>query len=119
MKAININDREAPYTDLILDGKKTIETRSCRSLHCLIGQRVGIIRTGCGKAKLVGFVTIVDVIEYHTEDHFRSDYGKHWVDRGSTYDISDHGMKYGYALDDPQRCDPVTVTAKGIVIRNI
>lgn len=27
MKAININDRSSPFTDWILDGKKTIETR--------------------------------------------------------------------------------------------
>lgn len=117
MKAININDRDFPFTDYILDGVKTVETREKETLKSLIGQRVGIIRTGRGKATLVGFVTISGVIKYETEREFRKDENKHMVKPESKYDIK--STKYGYTLSDPERCEPTMVTAKGIVIRNI
>lgn len=46
---ININDKSQPFTDLILNGKKTVETRTNRNLDDYIGQRIGIVRTGRGK----------------------------------------------------------------------
>lgn len=119
MKAFNINDKSINYTDLILDGEKTVETRRTNSLKSLIGKRVGIIRTGKGKAMLVGYVTISGMKVYENEKVFREDYDRHFVPRGNTYDITADGVKYGYILENPERCTPVGVTAKGIVIRNI
>lgn len=117
MKAININDRSSPFTDWILDGKKIIETREKNTLKSLVGQRVGIIQTGCGKAKLVGYVTVSGVIKYETESEFREDESRHLVNPGSKYDIKT--IKYGYVLAEPERCEPKLITSKGIVIRNI
>lgn len=119
MKGVNINDKQIPFTDLILEFLKTVETRNTRSLHSLVGQRVGIIRTGCGKALLVGYVDIVEEIEYKDVDAFREDYKRHLVEPGTKYDIKPNGKKYGYVLANPERCEPTPVTAKGIVIRNI
>lgn len=119
MKGININDKYTPYTELILCGMKDVETRNRNTLKSLVGQRVGIIRTGKGKAMLVGYVTIDHVIKYETEAEFRADYNRHCVLGGSKYDIKKGGVKYGYVLTDIERCDPTPVTSKGIVIRNI
>ena len=119
MKAVNINDKGIRYTDLILDGKKVIETRRTNSLKSLIGKRVGIIRTGIGKATLVGYITISGVIVYRDEKTFRDDYNRHLVPCGNTYDITKDGVKYGYVLENPERCPPTEITARGIVIRNI
>lgn len=120
MKAINVNDTECNYTDLILSGIKTIETRETRSLKSLVGKRVGLISTHKNrKAFLVGYVDIVSEIKYNTVEEFRKDCIKHHVLAGSKYDIKMGGVKYGYVLANPQECDPVLVTAKGIVIRNI
>lgn len=94
-----------------------METRNRNTLKSLIWKRVGVIRTGRGKAMLVGYVTIREVIKYEDVDSFRADYVKHRVPQGSRYDIK--GIKYGYVLDAPERCDPVEVTSRGIVIRNI
>lgn len=118
-KAFNINDKTQPFTEQIFNLLKDIETRNTNSLKSLIGKRVGIIRTGCEKATLVGLVTIADVIKYETEDTFRSDEKHHMVKKGSKYDIKKGGVKYGYVLVDVERCDPVIITNKGIVIRNI
>lgn len=118
MKGININDKEFPFTDYILDGIKTIETRGTNSLKSVVGQRVAIVRTGKGKAIIVGYVDVTGVKRYDAENEFRRDYDKHLVEKGSKYDISADG-KYGYILENPQRCDPVIAPRGGIVIRNI
>ena len=117
MKAININDKKYPFTEWILELLKSVETRETKSLHSLIGQRVGIIRTGRGKAMLVGYADITGVIEYDSKEAFRADYDRHMVQAGSMYDIKT--KKYGYILENVVRCDPVSVTSRGIVIRNI
>ena len=117
MKGININDKKYPFTEWILERLKTIETREKPTLNSLIGKRAGIIRTGCGKAMLVGYADITGVVEYNTVEEFRADYEKHMVQEGSAYDIKT--KKYGYILENVERCEPVPVTAKGIVIRNI
>ena len=118
MMGININDKYYPFTDLILSGVKTIETRVSPSLHAYIGQRVGIIRTGKDKAMLVGFMTIGEPIQYETEKHFRNDEEKHCVPKGSKYDISGLG-KWGYPIINPVRIEPSHVASKGIVARKI
>ena len=118
-KAFNINDKTQPFTEQIFNLLKDIETRNTNSLKSLVGKRVGIICTGCGKATLVGLVTIADVIKYETEDAFRADEKRHMVKKESKYDIKKGGVKYGYVLVDVERCDPVIITSKGIVIRNI
>ena len=120
MKAININDDYFPFTDCIIDGVKTVETREKRTLKSLVGTRVGIISTSkTRKALLVGYVNIIDEIKYNSEEEFRTDYKKHLVLPGSKFDIKPGCVKYGYVLADPERCDPVPVNSKGIVIRNI
>ena len=119
MKAININDTETLFTDLILDGLKTIETRNSRSLKSLVGQRVGIISTHKSrKSKLVGYVDITKEIRYDTPTQFRFDFKRHRVKPNSKYDMYGN-VKYGYVLANPERCEPTDVNAKGIVIRNI
>lgn len=117
MKAININCKHQDFIEQILSHLKTVETRNTNSLKSLVGKRIGLIKTGCGKAMLMGYADIVEVIEYDTES-FRRDYSKHLVPVGSEYDIK-NGKKYGYVLDNVVRCEPTEVMAKGIVIRNI
>jgi len=74
-RGVNINDKAQPFTDQILSGEKTIETRRTNSLRPYIGQRVGIIRTGKGKALLVGFMDIGHPVIYRTKEEFRADFG--------------------------------------------
>ncbi len=117
-KGININDKEIPFTDLILSGKKTIETRNSRSLDSVVGERVGVIRTGVGRATLVGYVTIGVPKFYKNSYEFDKDYKKHRVGSDSSFYIGSGG-KYGYPLIDVERVVPLEVNSKGIVIRRI
>lgn len=56
--SIFINDASQPFTTQILNKEKTIETRNSETLHQFVGTRVGIVRTGKGKATLVGFADV-------------------------------------------------------------
>lgn len=118
VKGFNINDKEQAFTEQILAGVKTEETRKSHSLDSLIGKRVAIIRTGRGKAVIVGTCTIEGFTEYRNEEDWSAAYNRHRVERGSKYDFTD--FKVGYVLRDVQRLtDPVPCKSRGIVIRNI
>jgi len=117
---ININDKIQDFTGQILRGEKTIETRNTNSLRPYIGRKVGIIRTGKGKAYLVGYCTIGEPKVYESEREFRGDFDKHLVDRGSKFDIPEGGIKFGYPLHDVTRLDePKLIKSKGIISRKI
>lgn len=117
MKGININCLGQDYCTQILTGEKTIETRNSRSLDPYIGQQVGLIKTGVGPAKLVGYVTVGYPIEYETEAEWEDDIARHRV-FGGTFGWC-HQTKYGYPMINPIRISPVLVTSKGIVARTL
>jgi len=122
MMGININDKYQPFTEQILDGLKTIETRNSRSLDPYCGQRVGLIRTGKGKATLVGYATLGNYVSYYlSNEQFNNGYREHRVGIESKYHISKSktGIKFGYELTDVERIKPVEVNSRGIVARRI
>ena len=118
LMGININDKCQDFTGQILRGEKTIETRKTRSLDPYIGERVGLVRTGAGKATLVGYATIGEPVVYDSVAKFRRDYDKHLVAPGSAFDIKD-GLKYGYPLMQVEPITPKLVQSKGIVARKL
>jgi hypothetical protein len=118
MMGININDKTQPFTAQILSGEKTVETRRTNSLRPYVGQRVGIVRTGRGRATLVGFATIGEPIRYGHQKQFAADYARHRVAAGSPHDCGPDG-KYGYLLTDVEATTPRPVTGRGIVARTI
>ena len=117
-KGININDKVQDYTGQILRGEKTIETRPSRSLDSRIGKRTGIIRTGAGKATLVGYAIIGKPVVYDSVAKFRKDQSKHRVPPGSVHDIKS-GLKYGYPRMQVESVTPRVITSRGNVIRKL
>jgi hypothetical protein len=117
-RGININDKVQSFTDQILSGEKTIETRRTNSLRPYVGQRVGIIRTGRGKAMLVGFMDIGIPVFYRTKEEFRSDFKRHLVGDKSKFRFK-RGGKFGYPLTKVTRCVPTPVKSRGIVARKL
>ena len=115
---ININDCTQDFTGQILRGEKTIETRSTRSLDPYIGERVGIVRTGVGKATLVGYATVGEPVVYDSVSKFRRDYDKHLVAPGSAFDMKDR-LKYGYPLMQVESVEPKEIESRGIVARRV
>jgi len=117
-RGVNINDGDAPYTDMIMAGVKTVETRASRSLDSVVGKRVGIIRTGQGKATLVGYATIGEPYCYPNVDEFRRDYQRHRVQPGSRFDCGGVG-KWGYPLTNVERTQERTIERRGNVLRRL
>ena len=118
MMGININDDSNPWTDWILSGKKTIETRNKPTLNAYIGKRVGIIKTGKRKkAMLVGYATIGQPIKYESPEQFNKDYKKHRVE--PTNVLFNGGIKYGYPLTDVESVEPKPINTKGIISRRL
>ncbi len=115
---ININDCTQDFTGQILRGEKTIETRSTRSLDPYIGERVGLVRTGVGKATLVGYATVGEPVVYDSVAKFRRDYDKHLVAPGSAFDMKDR-LKYGYPLMQVESVEPREIESRGIVARKV
>lgn len=118
MMGININDKHQPFTEQIINGLKNIETRNTRSLDPYIGTTVGIVRTGKGKAILVGTCTIGEPVFYGSESDFDIDYNRHLVGKESPYYISAKG-KWGYPVTNVKSIDPVEINSRGIIARNI
>ena len=84
-----------------------------------VGQRVGIVRTGRGKAHLVGYAVIGEPI---VMDHaaFREAEDQHLVPSGSAFDAQAGEVKYCYPLRDAERLNaPEPVTTRGIIARKL
>jgi hypothetical protein len=116
MMGININDKDCNFTEMILNGTKTVETRKTHSLRPYLGKRVGIIQTGKGKAHLVGFMTIVKEVEY-ASDCFHLFIDDHKVPVKSKFYKT--GGCFGYEVAHVVKCDPIAVDTKGIVSRRL
>jgi len=99
---LNVRNEEGfAFADWIVDGLKTIETRRKPNLDRLIGHRIKIIRTGQGKAQVIGEVTVTGSKQYTTKAEFEADYQQHLVRSGSQFDFA--GSKVGYLLTNPKR----------------
>lgn len=108
---ININDDTAPWTDMILSGKKTIETRTNTRLSKYIGKRVGLVKTSKkGKAVLVGYATVGEPIKYDSPEAFNKDFDKHQVSPDNAF--FNGGIKYGYPLTDVKKCEPKLINTE-------
>ena len=115
-RAVNINDDSQDFTGQILKGQKTIETRDTlnNAMQGVLGQRIGLVRTGIKDTKVVGYATVAkEPIVYRNESEFRRDKDRHQVAPGSKYDIKKGGVKYGYELTDVVSVEPFAPKSVG------
>jgi hypothetical protein len=91
----------APFGEMIMSGRKDVETRLRRISEKFIGQRVGIYEPE--RKILIGSVLILGQKIYPTAAAFRKDYSRHLVKRGSQYDIKKGGRKIGIIVGKPSR----------------
>ena len=118
---INVRtDGDTNYADLIVSGQKKYETRDKDSLRPYVGKRIGIVETGSGPAKLVGYATVGEPIEVG-EAEFADSRDQHLVPEGSKFDIKPGQSKFLYEMIDPEQlAQPIDASGtKGIVARNI
>jgi hypothetical protein len=118
---INVRtDGDTNYAELIVSGQKKYETRDKDSLRPYVGKRIGIVETGSGPAKLVGYATVGEPIEVG-EAEFADSRDQHLVPEGSKFDIKPGQSKFLYEMIDPEQlAQPIDASGtKGIVARNI
>ena len=119
MLGININCKHQDFIGQILSGEKIVETRNTYSLNPYMGKRIGLIRTGQGKATLEGYATITGQIVYYNRISFDSHFNLHLVDCNSPYYIKESSIKVGYILGDVEAINPQFVSTRGIIARQI
>lgn len=116
---INVrSDGDLDYAELIIDGKKKLETRDTDSLRPYIGKRVAIVKTGKGKAMAIGSVKIGNPMAV-SETKFRRLEPYHLVKPGSTFDIKPGGTKYLYPMVNPIRFPEPREVGHGIIGRKV
>jgi predicted transcriptional regulator len=117
---VNVNqDGENQYADKIVDGKKTLETRTSDSLRPYVGKRVAIVRTGDGPAKAIGAVTIGEPIKVTTQKQFDQYRDQTLIPKDSKFDIAPGQTKYLYPLENPVRYSDERDVGQGIVARKV
>ena len=119
MLGINVRaDNAIDYAALIVNGLKHYESRNSDSLKAYVGKRVGIVRTGKGKAACIGSAVIGAPIVVN-EKQFRILEHKHLVPENSAYDIKPGCVKYLYPIINPQTFSVHLPVKHGIVSRQV
>jgi len=105
------------FADMIVDGHKTLESRNSDTLRPYVGKRVSIVRTGEGKAKAIGEVTVGEP-KVVNQKQFRAMEDEHKVPKGSRFDINTP-TKHLYPMHDPVRYEEERDVGHGIVSRQV
>ena len=115
MMGLNVRNTKYHFVDLILDGKKTIETRTHLALDILLrnglkdGMRIAIV----SNSEIKGYATVVRTWKYETKKDFYKDYTKHFVDKDSEFAWDDR-KKAGIELTDVEKLEEPIPIAKQI-----
>lgn len=118
MVGINI---QSPWSLLLINGAKTVETRSYHLPKKYAGVELALVETpgksGRFKSRIIGTITFGESFQYDNQQDWESDYERHRV---KTSD-SDYGWgnkpKYGWAVSQITKFDnPVDITKRQGII---
>ena len=97
-----------PWSELILSGEKSIETRKYRIPEKYIQVPMALIETpgpkgkkeaGIKKARIIGIVTFGDSFKYNSKSQWKSDYRLHRVPTNDPqYKFSNSTAKWGWPI---------------------
>jgi hypothetical protein len=92
-----------PISTLILDGNKTIETRTYPIPSKYVGKTLFFIETPGPskefKARIVGTITFKECFKYKNENHFYKDISKHKVTKNSKWAWKSSKPKWGWIIE--------------------
>ena len=104
-----INCRSVPYLDMIIDGQKTIETRTRDTLRNMVGRRVLLAETGNGKPVVRCSAVIRSARPIYDRKIWNSLRRKHRVPEGGQHDWKpETKVKYCYDIVGVVACWPFT-----------
>ena len=121
MRGLNV---QSPWSTLLINGQKTVETRSYRLPQRLEGVELALIETPGKSAKfksrIIGTITFSGCIQYLSKEQWQSDESRHKVDiNDKTYGWKDK-PKFGWIVQSVKKFKkPVDPPAKrGIIYAN-
>lgn len=112
-----------PISELILSGKKTIETRTYSIPEKYLNQEMLMIETpgknGKFKARIVAIIKFTDCYEYKNKNEFYKDSDKHFVTLDSDW-AWDKKPKFGWEIKIIKKIFPPNIINKnkGIIFTN-
>lgn len=109
--------RAIPYADTIVQGYKTIETRTRNTLGRFVGQRVLIIRSVARRwPEVVGSVRITSGA-HRSQEWLESKRNQTLIPPGSRFDSDEHG-KWCYGLAEPVKYEePIPLSCFNVTRR--
>jgi predicted transcriptional regulator len=100
MTGINI---QAPWSFLLINGDKSVETRSYPLPKRLEGMELALIETpgkyGRFKSKIIGTITFSHSFQYPDKQSWTDDYNRHKVEENDkSYNWNGNKKKYGWVV---------------------
>lgn len=121
MTGINI---QYPWSQLLIDQHKCVETRSYPLPKKFIGEPLALIETPGSKAKfkarIIGIITFSHSFQYTSKIQWQNDYIRHLVDNTNPLFGWNNKSKYGWVVCDIKKFDQPIIAPqnKGIVFTN-
>lgn len=111
-----------PISELILSGKKTIETRTYPIPKKYLNVEMILVETpgkeGKFKARATAIIKFTSCFEYKNKTEFYKDSKKHFVKKGSAWEWKDKA-KWGWKVEIVKKISPsFEVSSKGIIYRS-
>lgn len=118
MVGINI---QTPWSGLLINGSKTVETRSYHLPFKYLGVELALVETpgksGRFKSRIIGTITFSESFKYDNKQHWMEDYLRHKVDVADENYGWGNKAKYGWVVSHIKKFDkPVDISKrKGII----
>ena len=107
MTGINI---QTPWSELLINGDKSVETRSYPLPEKYMGEELALIETpgryGRFKARIIGTITFSHSFKYPDQKAWQDDYNRHCVAVDDPiYNWKDDKPKYGWVVSKVTKFD--------------
>jgi hypothetical protein len=112
---------QSPWSTLLINGQKTVETRSYRLPQRLEGVELALIETPGKSAKfksrIIGTITFSHSFQYQNKGHWAFDYERHCVHITNEYAWKDDKPKFGWVVKSVKKFEnPVDPPVKRGII---
>ena len=122
MTGLNI---QSPWSKLLIDGDKCVETRSYALPEKYEGEELALIETpgkyGKFKARIIGTITFSHSFKYPDKSAWQDDYARHLVsDKHDQFSWNENKEKYGWVVSNVVKFDQSQPSPenKGIIFTN-
>lgn len=120
MTGLNV---QSPWASLLINGQKSVETRSYPLPKKYEGVPLALIETPGGKkfkSRIIGTITFSHCFKYRDENQWKDDYNRHCVRPDDIYGWNNNKPKYGWVVSNIVKFDnPKDAPKKrGIIFSN-